>query len=88
MAKKIEVVSASNPQVLKEHLEKMVNDGWEIKGFVCCDTKNSNSESFAVLERFYDEEPSKRQQFIETENPLEEHTPQPPRTDIANLGKS
>jgi len=86
MPKKIEIIPASDPHMLKEQLEKMVNDGWEIKGFVYCNTKISSNESFAVLEQLSDEV-SKSQQF-ESEKTLDEHTPQTPRKDIAKLGES
>ena len=51
MGKKIEFVPVSDPQSLKQKLEEMVNNGWEIKGFVCCNSGNPYDERFAVLER-------------------------------------
>jgi hypothetical protein len=51
MTKKIEFVPVSDPQSLKQKLEEMVNNGWEIKGFVCCNSGDPYNERFAVLER-------------------------------------
>ena len=52
MAKKIELLAATDPHSLKEKLEEMINTGWEIKGFVYFNPTNSYGESYAVLERF------------------------------------
>jgi hypothetical protein len=49
MTKKIEIVPASDPQVLKQQLERMVNEGWEIKGVV---DQNGGSGPFVILEHF------------------------------------
>ncbi len=56
MFKKIEMIPATDPESLKEKLEEMVNDGWEIRGFVCFNCGNPTCESFAVLERISEKE--------------------------------
>ena len=68
MSKKIELIPVTDPQSLKEKLEEMVNDGWEIKGFVCFNSRASNCESFAVLESL--SEPEKAQPYEYEEHVL------------------
>lgn len=51
MAKEVEVVVASDAQALKNQLQEMVNEGWEIKGVVGYNPHNIYSEPFVILER-------------------------------------
>jgi hypothetical protein len=76
MIKKIEIVPVSDPHSLKERLEEMVNEGWEIKGFVNCNSGNNYNEPYAVLQRFSEKETGRKQE-TETEKPAFEHSPFP-----------
>jgi hypothetical protein len=57
MYKKIEIINASDANLLKEQLEQMVNTGWQIKGVVGYNRNDASSEPFVILEREYDTNP-------------------------------
>jgi len=71
MPKKIELVSATDPHSLKEKLEEMINQGWEIRGFVSFNPVNTSMVSYAVLERATDKIPE-REIYPEADEVLSE----------------
>jgi hypothetical protein len=77
MEKKIEFVPVTDPQSLKQKLEEMVNNGWEIKGFVCCNSGDPYNERFAVLERSSGNIKLKEQDFAANEEKPKDKTIHP-----------
>ena len=65
MNKKIEILNASDPNVLKQQLEQMVNVGWTIKGVVGYNPHDGNSEPFVILERDSADDPSINERLFE-----------------------
>jgi hypothetical protein len=51
MDKRIEIINASDPKLLKQQLEQMVNDGWKIKGVIGYNPHDDTSEPFVILEQ-------------------------------------
>ncbi len=72
MAKKIEVITATNAQTLKVQLQEMVNDGWEIKGVIGYNPHNDNSDPFVILERTIVAEPIEEETYSQNEDPFPE----------------
>jgi hypothetical protein len=86
MNKKIEIVSASDPQILQQQLEQMVNVGWIIKGVVGYNPHDVNSEPFVILERESINDPSINESYYENEKSVTEQyysKPEPPRKEIS-----
>lgn len=85
MAKKIEIIPATNPQTLKEQLEEMVNNGWEIKGVIGYNPHNAYVEPYIIMEGTVTDE-YVRYQTPHTEEPLSDPfgtRPEPPREEIS-----
>lgn len=85
MAKRIEILPATNPQLLKNQLEELVNNGWEIKGVIGYNPHNAYTEPFVILESevMYD---YARYQTNYDEDPVADHfvpKPEPPRKEIS-----
>lgn len=85
MAKRIEILSATNPQVLKDQLEDMVNNGWEIKGVVGYNPHNAYTEPYIILESAVSDEYARYQNKYD-EDPVADHfnpKPEPPKKEIS-----
>ncbi|HEX3007048.1 MAG TPA: hypothetical protein VHO90_05475 [Bacteroidales bacterium] len=85
MAKRIEIIPATNQHELKEQLEDMVNNGWEIKGVVGYNPHNSYTEPFVILESTVADEYA-RYQSKYAEDPVADQfipPPEPPKKDIS-----
>lgn len=85
MAKKIEIVPATNPQALKDQLEEMVNNGWEIKGVIGYNPHNAYTEPFVILESTVNDEYVRYQNNFD-EDPVADHfvpKPEPPKKEIS-----
>lgn len=85
MAKKIEIVPATNPQVLKDQLEDMVNNGWEIKGVIGYNPHNPYTEPFVILENNFADDYA-RYQSNYAEDPVADKfipKPEPPQKEIS-----
>lgn len=85
MAKRIEIIPATNQQALKEQLEEMVNNGWEIKGIVGYNPHNAYTEPFIILESVVMDEYA-RYQSKYVEDPVADQfnpKPEPPKKDIS-----
>jgi hypothetical protein len=84
MLKQIEMIPVTDSQTLKDKLEEMINDGWEIRGFVNCNSQMNRSESYAVMERglFYT---SEKNQEVEHESLLNDEPgiSETPKKDIS-----
>ena len=76
MFKKIELIPVTDPESLKEKLEELVNEGWEIKGFVNFNSGNTYNEPFAVMERFSEKVTAKEIEY-ENEKSSGYHSPFP-----------
>ena len=86
MNKKIEIVSASDPQSLQHQLQQLVNLGWNIKGVVGYNPHNVNSEPFVILERDALNDPTVSESLYENETQWIEQeysNPEPPRKNIS-----
>jgi hypothetical protein len=86
MEKRIEIVNASDPKILKQQLEQMVNSGWQIKGVVGHNPNVENSEPFVILERDVSEDPAFNGSFYVNENLVSEQyytKPEPPKKEIS-----
>lgn len=85
MGKRIEIIAASDQQALKQQLEDMVNNGWEIKGVVGYNPHNSYSEPFVILENTFTDEYA-RYQSKYAEDPVADQfipKPEPPKKEIS-----
>lgn len=85
MAKKIEILPATNAQALKSQLEEMVNNGWEIKGVIGYNPHNAYSEPYVILEGEVADD-NVRYQSRYDEDPVADHfvsKPEPPRKEIS-----
>jgi hypothetical protein len=83
MSKKIEIVPVFDPHELKQKLEKMVNEGWEIKGVI---GENVNSGPLVILEHLSYEETMKEEFHSEIKEPLAEQfyvRSSPPQKEIS-----
>lgn len=85
MAKRIEIISATNPQTLKSQLEDMVNDGWEIKGVIGYNPHNAYTEPFVILESSVMDEYARYQSKYPEDTITEQFNlkPEPPKKDIS-----
>jgi hypothetical protein len=85
MAKRIEIISATNPQTLKSQLEEMVNDGWEIKGVIGYNPHNAYTEPFVILESTVMDEYARYQSKYPEDNVTEEINlkPEPSKKEIS-----
>ena len=86
MNKRIEIVAASDPNVLQRKLQQMVNLGWNIKGVVGYNPHNASSEPFVILERDDINDPSISESLYENEEPMIEpyfSNPEPQRKEIS-----
>jgi hypothetical protein len=85
MAKRIEIIPASNPQALKEQLEEMVNNGWEIKGVIGYNPHNVFAGPYVIMEGTVTDDyvryqaPHSRE---EVQDPFGT-SPEPPREEIS-----
>lgn len=86
MRKKLEFIPVMDPESLKEELEVMINDGWEIRGFVTFNCGNTSCESFAVMERLSETDTAVEKEY-ETETLPEPGTtyPKPPKKKEASI---
>lgn len=85
MAKRIEIIPATNPQTLKDQLEELVNNGWEIKGVVGYNPHNAYTEPFVILEGYVADEYA-RYQSKHAEDPVADQfipKPEPPKQQIS-----
>lgn len=85
MDKQIEMIKASDPDMLKQQLNLMVNMGWKIKGVVNGNPDIAGSESFVIMERDVADDPTIRESLYENEEPLADQYythPEPPRKEI------
>jgi len=86
MDKKIEIVNASDPKTLKQQLEQMVNQGWQIKGVVGYNPHVAGSEPFVILERDATDDPAVSESYYGNEGQVTEPfytKPEPPRKEIS-----
>jgi hypothetical protein len=86
MKNEIEIIRASDPQVLKPQLEQMVNRGWKIKGVIGYNPHNINSEPFVILERDSADNPEINESLYVNEVSLNEQyitNPEPPKKEIS-----
>lgn len=87
MAKRIEIVPATNPQTLKDQLEEMINNGWEIKGVIGYNPHNAYTEPFVIMENdVIDEEIRYQSNYNYDEDPVADHfipKPEPPKKEIS-----
>ena len=86
MSKQIEIINASDPNLLKQQLELMVNVGWKIKGVIGYNPHKDESEPFVILERDSNDDPAIDQNLYENEEPLKElyyTRPEPPKREIS-----
>lgn len=85
MAKRIEILPATNPQLLKDQLEDLVNSGWEIKGVIGYNPHDANTEPFVILENTVSDEYA-RYQSKYAEDPVADQfipKPEPPKQEIS-----
>lgn len=85
MKKQVEIVNASDPDILKPQLEQMVNVGWKIKGVINRDPNDANSQPFVILERDPVDDPSVKEELYINEEPLTEQyysRPEPPPKEV------
>ena len=85
MAKRIEIIPATNPQALKDQLEEMVNNGWEIKGVIGYNPHNAYTEPYVILETTYADDYTRYQNKYE-EDPVADQfipKPEPPQKEIS-----
>jgi hypothetical protein len=87
MEKRIEIVSASDPEVLKQQLEQLVNTGWNIKGVVGHNPNKPYSEPFVILERDAADDPTLNEGLYENNESVSEQEylihPEPPQKEIS-----
>ena len=87
MEKRIEIVSVSEPEVLKQELEQLVNTGWKIKGIVGHNPNRPNSEPFVILQRDAADDPTLDEELYGNDESVSEqeyHThPEPPHKEIS-----
>lgn len=85
MAKRIEILPATNQHTLKEQLEDLVNSGWEIKGVVGYNPHNAYAEPYIILESTINDEYA-RYQSKYAEDPVADQfipKPEPPKKEIS-----
>ena len=85
MEKQIEIINASDPSVLKQQLEQMVNLGWKIKGVINCNPNIVGSEPFVIMERDSADDPTIKESLYDNEEPITEQYythPEPPRKEV------
>jgi hypothetical protein len=82
MSNEIEIVLIDDTQSLKDKLELLVNEGWEIKGVVGYDPHNQDRKPFVILER---QKAEAIPVEIDTHADLEKFytRPEPPRQEIS-----
>lgn len=84
MIKKIEFIPATESNTLREKLEEMVNQGWEIKGFVTFRSSSDSHNTFAVMERPFAGGAIMDTEFGNTERPIEHSfNPEPPKPEVS-----
>ncbi|HEX2934945.1 MAG TPA: hypothetical protein VHO72_06295 [Bacteroidales bacterium] len=84
MIKKIEFVPVTESNTLRDKLEEMVNQGWEIKGFVTFSATSDPHQSFAVMERPFADDAITDTEFGATERPIEHSfNPEPPKPEVS-----
>lgn len=84
MIKKIELIPVTEKQTFQEKMEEMVNQGWEIKGFVTFDNSSEPHLSYAVMERPFADDAITDTEFGSVERPIEHSfNPEPPKPEVS-----
>ncbi len=86
MDKRIEILNASDPKALKQQLEQMVNQGWQIKGVIGYNPHVADSEPFVIMQRDSVDDPAISESYYGNENLVTEQfytNPEPPRKEIS-----
>ncbi|NJO70261.1 MAG: hypothetical protein HC830_14140 [Bacteroidetes bacterium] len=87
MAKRIEILPATDRMALKQQLEEMINQGWEIKGVVGYNPHNAYTEPFVIMENdnIYEDDYTRYETNYD-EDPVADHfipKPEPPKKEIS-----